>query len=136
MLYQYHCTTNNVAPIVKVVKSLVDIDLCYISTNSRTLDQRFDSSHKDLRRARAAAHSIIPTTTGAAKAITKIFPDLEGKIDGGAIRVPVSNGSMSEITLNVAEPVSMDKLNQAMIESAKCDLNGVLGIYYRPDCFH
>lgn len=128
------CTTNNVAPIVKVVKSLVDIELCYISTiHSYTSDQRLhDAPHKDMRRARAAAHSIIPTTTGAAKAITKIFPDLEGKIDGGAIRVPVSNGSMSEITFNVAETVSMDKLNQAMIESAKRDLKGVLGIITDP----
>ena len=128
------CTTNNVAPIVKVIKSLVDIDLCYISTiHSYTSDQRLhDAPHKDLRRARAAAHSIIPTTTGAAKAITKIFPDLEGKIDGGAIRVPVSNGSMTEITFNVAEPVSMDKINQAMIESSKLDLKGVLGIITDP----
>ena len=128
------CTTNNVAPIVKVVKSLVDIELCYISTiHSYTSDQRLhDAPHKDLRRARAAAHSIIPTTTGAAKAITKIFPDLEGKIDGGAIRVPVSNGSMSEITFNVAEPVSMDKVNEAMIKSAKLDLKGVLGIITDP----
>ena len=128
------CTTNNVAPIVKVVKSLVDIELCYISTiHSYTSDQRLhDAPHKDLRRARAAANSIIPTTTGAAKAITKIFPDLEGKIDGGAIRVPVSNGSMSEITFNVAEPVSMDKVNEAMIKSAKLDLKGVLGIITDP----
>ena len=128
------CTTNNVAPIVKVIKSLVDIELCYISTiHSYTSDQRLhDSPHKDLRRARAAAHSIIPTTTGAAKAITRIFPELEGKIDGGAIRVPVSNGSMSEITFNLADNVSMDKVNNAMIESAKLDLKGVLGVVTDP----
>lgn len=128
------CTTNNVAPIVKVIKSLADIDLCYISTiHSYTSDQRLhDAPHKDLRRARAAAHSIIPTTTGAAKAITKIFPELDGKIDGGAIRVPVSNGSMSEITFNLAEHVSMDDVNNAMIESAKSDLKGILGVVTDP----
>tara|TARA_E500000331_G_C17243981_1_gene708337 strand:- start:1219 stop:2220 length:1002 start_codon:yes stop_codon:yes gene_type:complete len=128
------CTTNNVAPIVKVVKSLMDIELCYISTiHSYTSDQRLhDAPHKDLRRARAAAHSIIPTTTGAAKAITKIFPDLEGKIDGGAIRVPVSNGSMSEITFNLAESVSIEKVTNAMMESAKLDLKGILGVITDP----
>jgi glyceraldehyde 3-phosphate dehydrogenase len=128
------CTTNNVAPIVKVIKSIADIELCYISTiHSYTSDQRLhDAPHKDLRRARAAAHSIIPTTTGAAKAITKIFPDLEGKIDGGAIRVPVSNGSMSEITFNVAEAVSLDKIHEAMTQSSKQDLKGVLGIIDDP----
>jgi glyceraldehyde 3-phosphate dehydrogenase len=117
-----------------VIKSIVDIELCYISTiHSYTSDQRLhDAPHKDLRRARAAAHSIIPTTTGAAKAITKIFPDLEGKIDGGAIRVPVSNGSMSEITFNVAEAVSLDKIHEAMTQSSKQDLKGVLGIIDDP----
>tara|TARA_B100001057_G_scaffold14625_2_gene13908 strand:+ start:791 stop:1792 length:1002 start_codon:yes stop_codon:yes gene_type:complete len=128
------CTTNNVAPIVKVIKSLVDIELCYISTiHSYTSDQRLhDAPHKDLRRARAAAHSIIPTTTGAAKAITKIFPELEGRIEGGAIRVPVSNGSMSEITFNVAEAISIDAIHEAMIKSSKGELKGVLGIISDP----
>ena len=128
------CTTNNVAPIVKVIKSLVDIELCYISTiHSYTSDQRLhDAPHKDMRRARAAAHSIIPTTTGAAKAITKIFPDLEGKIQGGAIRVPVSNGSMSEITFNVAEAISIDAIHEAMTKSSKGELKGVLGIISDP----
>ncbi len=128
------CTTNNVAPIVKVIKSLVDIELCYISTiHSYTSDQRLhDAPHKDLRRARAAAHSIIPTTTGAAKAITKIFPELEGRIEGGAIRVPVSNGSMSEITFNVAEAISIDAIHEAMIKSSKGELKGVLGIISEP----
>ena len=128
------CTTNNVAPIVKVIKSLVDIELCYISTiHSYTSDQRLhDAPHKDLRRARAAAHSIIPTTTGAAKAITKIFPELEGRIEGGAIRVPVSNGSMSEITFNVAEVISIDAIHEAMIKSSKGELKGVLGIISDP----
>ena len=128
------CTTNNVAPIVEVIKSLADIDLCNISTiHSYTSDQRLhDAPHKDLRRARAAEHSIIPTTTGAAEAITKIFPELDGKVDGGAIRVPVSNGSMSEITFNLAEHVSMDEVNNAMIERAKSDLKGILGIVTDP----
>ena len=128
------CTTNNVAPIVKVIKSLVDIEMCYISTiHSYTSDQRIhDSPHRDLRRSRAAAHSIIPTTTGAAKAITKIFPDLKGKIDGSAIRVPVSNGSMTEITFNVTKPLSMESIHHAMMKSSKLDLKGVLGIINDP----
>lgn len=128
------CTTNNVAPIVKVIKSLVDIEMCYISTiHSYTSDQRIhDSPHRDLRRSRAVAHSIIPTTTGAAKAITKIFPDLKGKIDGSAIRVPVSNGSMTEITFNVTKPLSMESIHHAMMKSSKFDLKGVLGIINDP----
>ena len=95
------CTTNNVAPLIKVMLTMAEIEMCYISTiHSYTSDQRLhDSPHKDLRRARAAAHSIIPTSTGAANAIVKIFPELNGKISGGAIRVPVSDGSMTEITL-------------------------------------
>jgi glyceraldehyde 3-phosphate dehydrogenase len=92
------CTTNNVAPMIKILMELFPIDVAYISTiHSYTSDQRLhDSPHKDLRRARAAAMSIIPTSTGAAKAITQIFPELKGKITGGSVRVPVSDGSMTE----------------------------------------
>jgi len=126
------CTTNNVAPIIKVLKSISEIEMAYISTiHSYTSDQRLhDAPHKDLRRARAAAHSIIPTSTGAAKAITKIFPDLEGKISGGAIRVPVSDGSMTEITLIVNKKVSKAQIVDVMEDFSKNDLNGILKINY------
>ncbi len=93
------CTTNCAAPMIKVLKQF-DIEAAYISTiHSYTSDQRLhDAPHKDLRRARAAALNIVPTSTGAAKAITKIFPDLVGKIGGCGIRVPVPDGSLTDIT--------------------------------------
>ena len=122
------CTTNNVAPIIKVLMTLTGIEQCYISTiHSYTSDQRLhDSPHKDLRRARAAGHSIIPTSTGAANAIVKIFPELEGKISGGAIRVPVSDGSMTEITLITDKKVSIEEINGCMQQYANDELKGVL----------
>ena len=128
------CTTNNVAPILKVLMPLVDIKQAYISTiHSYTSDQRLhDAPHRDLRRARAAGHSIIPTTTGAAKAITKIFPKLQGKIHGGAIRVPVSDGSMTEITLIVGKEISIDDITKMMSDSAASDLKGVLEVISEP----
>ena len=96
--------------------TMAEIEMCYISTiHSYTSDQRLhDSPHKDLRRARAAAHSIIPTSTGAANAIVKIFPELNGKISGGAIRVPVSDGSMTEITLILDKELQMETINKNM----------------------
>ena len=128
------CTTNNVAPIIKVLMSISEIEMAYISTiHSYTSDQRLhDAPHKDLRRARAAAHSIIPTSTGAAKAITKIFPELDGKISGGAIRVPVSDGSMTEITLIVEKKVSKEQIINAMENFSENDLNGILKMNYDP----
>jgi glyceraldehyde 3-phosphate dehydrogenase len=128
------CTTNNVAPIIKVLMSISEIDMAYISTiHSYTSDQSLhDAPHKDLRRARAAAHSIIPTSTGAAKAITKIFPDLVGKISGGAIRVPVSDGSMTEITIIVNKKVSKEQIVDAMKDYSENDLNGILEMNYDP----
>ncbi len=128
------CTTNNVAPIIKVINTITEINSAYISTiHSYTSDQRLhDAPHKDLRRARAAAHSIIPTTTGAAKAISRIFPELEGKITGGAIRVPVSDGSMTEITLVVGEELSKEKIIEAMHQYSDNDLRGILAVNYDP----
>ncbi|MDG1350566.1 MAG: type I glyceraldehyde-3-phosphate dehydrogenase [Crocinitomicaceae bacterium] len=128
------CTTNNVAPIVKVIKTLAEIELCYISTiHSYTSDQRLhDAPHKDPRRARAAANSIIPTSTGAANAIVKIFPELSGKIDGGAIRVPVLNGSMTEITFNLSSELSIEKVHEAMQTESVNAMKGVLGVIDEP----
>jgi len=128
------CTTNNAAPMVKVLKEILEIESAYITTiHSYTSDQRLhDSPHSDLRRARAANLSIIPTTTGAAKAITKIFPDLEGKIGGCGIRVPVPNGSMTDLTLVVKNTTTIEKINEAMLEASKGPLKGILGYTDEP----
>lgn len=122
------CTTNNAAPMVKVLKDLFDIQVAYISTvHSYTSDQRLhDAPHKDLRRARAAANSIIPTSTGAAKAITRIFPELKGKITGGSFRVPVSDGSVTEMTLVTSQEISVEQINAAMKAAAAGPLKGIL----------
>lgn len=122
------CTTNNAAPMLKVLKALFDIEVAYISTvHSYTSDQRLhDAPHKDLRRARAAANSIIPTSTGAAKAITHIFADLKGKITGGSFRVPVSDGSVTELTLITKTPVTATQINAAMKTAAEGSLKGIL----------
>lgn len=122
------CTTNNIAPLFAVMRELVTIENAFITTvHSYTSDQRLhDAPHEDLRRARAAAQSMIPTTTGAAKAITKIFPEYEGKIGGGAIRVPVPNGSLSDITMVVKEVVTAEQINAAMKSAAEGKLKGIL----------
>lgn len=97
------CTTNNAAPMIKVINELCGIEQAYITTvHSYTTDQSLhDQPHKDLRRARGASQSIVPTTTGAAKALTKIFPEMDGKIGGSGIRVPVPDGSLTDITCYV-----------------------------------
>ena len=122
------CTTNNVAPMIKVLMELFPIDVAYISTiHSYTSDQRLhDSPHKDLRRARAAAMSIIPTSTGAAKAITQIFSELKGKITGGSVRVPVSDGSMTELTLITSKKITVEEINVAMKNACEGELKGIM----------
>lgn len=122
------CTTNSAAPLVEVMKNLVNIESAYITTvHSYTNDQRLhDTPHQDLRRARAAATSIVPTTTGAAKAITKIFPRLEGKIGGAGIRVPVPNGSLTDMNFVVSDSISIETINQAFKEAAEGKLRGIL----------
>lgn len=122
------CTTNNAAPMIKILNELFPIDVAYISTiHSYTSDQRLhDSPHKDLRRARAANMSIIPTSTGAAKAITQIFPELTGKITGGSVRVPVSDGSMTELTLISPKIITAAAINEAMKSASEGRLKGIL----------
>ncbi len=122
------CTTNCAAPMIKVIDELCAIESCYVSTiHSYTGDQRLhDAPHSDLRRSRAAALSIIPTTTGAAKAITKIFPSLEGKVGGCGIRVPVPDGSLTDITFIVKNPIAVEKINQAFKEAANGNLKGIM----------
>lgn len=122
------CTTNNAAPMIRVIQNLCGLDKAFITTvHSYTTDQSLhDQPHKDLRRARGAAQSIIPTTTGAAKALTKIFPEFEGKIGGGGIRVPVPDGSLTDITCYVNRDVTVDEINAAFKQSAATNFKGIL----------
>lgn len=122
------CTTNNVAPLIKVLDAHWKIVDGYITTvHSMTGDQNLhDAAHKDLRRARAASASIIPTTTGAAKAVTNVFPHLEGKLGGAGIRVPVLNGSLTDFTCTLEKQPSVAEINEAFALAAKQDLKGIL----------
>ena len=127
------CTTNNAAPMIKIINELCGIEQAYITTiHSYTSDQSLhDRPHRDLRRARAASQSIIPTTTGAAKALTKIFPDLENVIGGCGIRVPVLNGSLTDITFNVKKAITIDEINSTFKSRSEKDLKNVL--FYTKD---
>ena len=122
------CTTNNAAPMMKVINDLCGINQAYITTvHSYTTDQSLhDQPHKDLRRARGAAQSIVPTTTGAAKALTKIFPEFDGKIGGSGIRVPVPDGSLTDITCYVKREVSIEEINNAFKKASENELKGIL----------
>jgi glyceraldehyde 3-phosphate dehydrogenase len=122
------CTTNCAAPMIKVLDENWGVEDAYISTiHSYTGDQRLhDARHKDLRRARAAALSIIPTSTGAAKAITKIFPHLEGKIGGCGMRVPVPDGSLTDISCILKKDVTAEQLNAAFKKASETSLKGIL----------
>ena len=121
------CTTNCAAPMLKVLESF-GIEEAYITTvHSYTNDQRIhDAPHKDLRRARAAAMSIIPTSTGAAKAITKIFPELQGKIGGCGMRVPVPDGSLTDITCVLTNTPSVEQINAAFQKAAANEFKGII----------
>ncbi len=122
------CTTNNAAPMIKVINELCGIEQAYITTvHSYTTDQSLhDQPHKDLRRARAASQSIVPTTTGAAKALNTIFPEMNGKIGGSGIRVPVADGSLTDITCYVKQQVTIEQINEAFKKAAETNLKGIL----------
>lgn len=122
------CTTNNVAPLVKVLDEKWGIEDGYITTvHSMTGDQNLhDAPHRDLRRARAASASIIPTTTGAAKAITNVFTHLEGKLGGAGIRVPVLNGSLTDFTCTLKKPATVSEINAAFKNAEWNGLKGIL----------
>jgi glyceraldehyde 3-phosphate dehydrogenase len=122
------CTTNNVAPMVKILDDNWGIIDGYITTvHSMTGDQSLhDAPHKDLRRARAASASIIPTTTGAAKAITAIFPHLEGRLGGAGIRVPVLNGSLTDFTCSLKKQPTVEAINLAFKQAAEGAMKDVL----------
>ena len=122
------CTTNNASPMIKVINELCGIEQAYITTvHSYTTDQSLhDQPHKDLRRARGASQSIVPTTTGAAKALTKIFPEMDGKIGGSGIRVPVPDGSLTDITCYVKKAVTIEQINTAFKKASETNLKGIL----------
>ena len=122
------CTTNCAAPMLKVLHDNFTVEEAYVTTvHSYTGDQRIhDAPHKDLRRARAAAVSMIPTSTGAAKAMYKIFPELTGKLGGCGIRVPVPDGSLTDITCVLSQPHSVELINEAFKKASQGYLNGIL----------
>lgn len=122
------CTTNCAAPMIKILDEIGGLEDGYITTvHSYTGDQRLhDAPHKDLRRARAAALSIIPTSTGAAKAITKIFPHLDGKLGGCGMRVPVPDGSLTDITCVLTKPVNVEQINAAFKLASETSLKNIL----------
>jgi glyceraldehyde-3-phosphate dehydrogenase type I len=128
------CTTNCIAPVLKILNEKFGIESGYMTTvHAYTNDQRLqDSPHKDLRRARAASMSIIPTTTGAAKSIGNIIPALEGKIDGMALRVPVSNGSIADMVMTLKKDVTVDEVNTTLKEASQNELKGVMAYTSEP----
>jgi glyceraldehyde 3-phosphate dehydrogenase len=128
------CTTNCLAPVVKVMHEQIGIvhgcmTTIHDITNTQTI---VDKGHKDLRRARACGQSLIPTTTGSAKAITAIFPELQGKLNGLAVRVPLLNASLTDFVFEAARPVSKEEVNQYFKKAAEGELQGILGCEERP----
>ena len=122
------CTTNCLAPMAKVLQDTVGIERGLMTTvHAYTQDQNLqDGPHKDLRRARAAALNIVPTSTGAAKAIGLVLPELKGKLDGYALRVPVPTGSATDLTITASRETSVEEVNAAMKTAAEGDLKGIL----------
>jgi len=128
------CTTNCLAPVVKVMHEKVGIKhgsmtTIHNITNTQTI---IDKGHKDLRRARSCGTSLIPTTTGSAKAITKIFPELEGKLNGHAVRVPLTNASLTDFVFEAERAVTVEELNALFKQAAEGELAGILGYEERP----
>lgn len=123
------CTTNALAPILAILENSVGIEAGFMTTvHAYTTDQNLtDASHQDLRRARAAGQSMIPTKTGAASSIGEVLPSLAGKLDGVAIRVPTANVSLLDITLNLSQSTSVKAINDLLIDAAHTTLKGVLG---------
>ena len=128
------CTTNCIAPVVKVIHEKLGIAQASFTTihnltNTQTI---LDAPHKDLRRARACGMSLIPTTTGSAKAIIEIFPDLKGKIDGHAVRVPLANASLTDIIFDVQRDTTVEEINQLLKQASENELKGILGFEESP----
>ncbi|PKQ68923.1 type I glyceraldehyde-3-phosphate dehydrogenase [Raineya orbicola] len=128
------CTTNCLAPMAKVLDDVFGIESGYITTiHAYTADQNLqDAPHKDLRRARAAAYSIVPTSTGAAKAVGLVLPHLKGKLDGVAMRVPIPDGSLTDLVAVLKKPATIAEINQAMKQAAETSLKGILAYTDEP----
>ncbi len=128
------CTTNCLAPVAKVLNDKFGVENGYMTTvHSYTGDQKIlDSTHSDLRRSRAAAVSMIPTTTGAAKAVGLVIPELSGKLDGFAIRVPTPNVSLVDLNVTIKTPATIDEINTALKEAAESSLKGILAVEEEP----
>jgi len=128
------CTTNCLAPVVKVLHDAFGLEYGLMTTcHSYTMDQRLlDGSHSDLRRARAACLSMIPTSTGAARAVTEVMPELTGRLDGLSVRVPTPNVSLVDLVATVTRPASREEVNQAFVEAAAGSLAGVLDVSFEP----
>jgi len=128
------CTTNSIAPVIKVLNDNFKVVKGFLTTvHAYTNDQRIlDLPHKDLRRARAAAANTIPTTTGAAKAVGVVIPELKGKLDGMAIRVPVPDGSITDLTVVVEKETTAEEVNAVMKEASETYLKGILGYNEEP----
>ncbi|MCH8170878.1 MAG: type I glyceraldehyde-3-phosphate dehydrogenase [Bacteroidetes bacterium] len=122
------CTTNCLAPMIKVLNDTFGVEHAFMTTvHSYTNDQRLlDLPHRDLRRARSAAVSIIPTTTGAAKAVGKVIPELKGKLDGMALRVPVPDGSLTDVVATLNKEATVDEINKAFKDAAENGLKGIM----------
>ncbi|NAX47988.1 ArsJ-associated glyceraldehyde-3-phosphate dehydrogenase [Photobacterium halotolerans] len=128
------CTTNCIAPVVKVIHEKLGIEQSAFTTihdltNTQTI---LDAPHKDLRRARACGMSLIPTTTGSASAIVEIFPELKGKINGHAVRVPLANASLTDIIFDVKRDTTAEEVNQLLKDASQGELQGILGYEDRP----
>ncbi len=128
------CTTNCLAPVAKVMHETFEIEHGLMSTiHAYTNDQKvLDAPHKDLRRARAAGLSMIPTTTGAAKAVGLVLPELKGKIDGISVRVPTPNVSLVDFVFRSKRPVSIDEINNAFVQAANGPLKGIMAVEKDP----
>ncbi|MCL9783559.1 ArsJ-associated glyceraldehyde-3-phosphate dehydrogenase [Vibrio sp. S4M6] len=128
------CTTNCIAPVVKVIHEKLGIEQSSFTTihNLTNTQSILDAPHKDLRRARACGESLIPTTTGSATAIVEIFPELKGKIDGHAVRVPLANASLTDIIFDVKRDTSVEEVNALLKEASQGELQGILGYEERP----
>ena len=128
------CTTNCLAPVAKVLNDNFKIERGFMTTiHSYTTDQRLlDNSHKDLRRARAATNSMIPTTTGATKSLGDVIPELKGKIEGISIRVPTPNVSLVEFTFSSNKSLTSEKINESFVKAAKSELKNILDINNKP----
>jgi glyceraldehyde 3-phosphate dehydrogenase len=128
------CTTNCLAPVAKTLNDVIGIEKGFMTTiHAYTGDQRVtDTAHKDLHRARAAAANLIPTSTGAAKAVGKVLPELNGKLDGVAIRVPTPNVSLVDLKFKASRDTTVEEVNDAIKAAANGSLKGILGCYDEP----